>query len=79
MLNYNLDAIDRRIIAELQNDARLTNVDLAQRVGLSPSPCLRRVKHSEDDGYIEAYCATLRRLNRDVRANLKGPQQGRRN
>src|SRR5947209_5228658 len=56
-----LDAIDRRIIADLQGDARLTNVELAQRVGLSPSPCLRRVKRLEKDGYIEGYRATLRR------------------
>ena len=39
-----LDAIDRRIIAELQRDGRISNVELADRVGLSPSPCLRRVK-----------------------------------
>ncbi len=56
-----LDAIDRRIIAELQADARLSNVDLADRVGLSPSPCLRRVKRLERDGYIEGYRAALRR------------------
>lgn len=56
-----LDAIDRRIITELQSDARLTNVDLAQRVGLSPSPCLRRVKRLEEDGYIEGYRAALSR------------------
>jgi Lrp/AsnC family transcriptional regulator, leucine-responsive regulatory protein len=56
-----LDAIDRRIIAELQADARLTNVDLADRVGLSPSPCLRRVKRLERQGYIEGYRAILRR------------------
>ena len=61
MPKCDLDAIDRRIIAELQADARLTNVDLAQRVGLSPSPCLRRVKRLEQDGYIEGYRATLRR------------------
>jgi Lrp/AsnC family transcriptional regulator, leucine-responsive regulatory protein len=56
-----LDAIDRRIIAELQADARLSNVDLADRVGLSPSPCLRRVKRLEREGYIEGYRAALRR------------------
>lgn len=61
MPKYELDAIDRRIIAQLQTDARLTNVELAQRVGLSPSPCLRRVKRLEDDGYIEGYRAALRR------------------
>jgi Lrp/AsnC family leucine-responsive transcriptional regulator len=56
-----LDAIDHRIIAALQADGRLSNVDLADRVGLSPSPCLRRVKRLEQDGYIEAYRAVLRR------------------
>jgi Lrp/AsnC family leucine-responsive transcriptional regulator len=56
-----LDAIDRRIIAALQADGRLSNVELAGRVGLSPSPCLRRVKRLERDGYIEAYRAVLQR------------------
>jgi len=56
-----LDAIDRRIIAELQADARLSNVELANKVGLSPSPCLRRVKRLEREGYIEGYRAALRR------------------
>jgi Lrp/AsnC family leucine-responsive transcriptional regulator len=56
-----LDAIDRRIIAVLQADGRLSNVDLADRVGLSPSPCLRRVKRLEQEGYIEAYRAVLER------------------
>jgi Lrp/AsnC family leucine-responsive transcriptional regulator len=56
-----LDAIDRRIVAVLQSDGRLSNVDLAERVGLSPSPCLRRVKRLEDEGYIEAYRAMLGR------------------
>ena len=56
-----LDAIDRRIIAALQADGRLSNVELADRVGLSPSPCLRRVKRLEREGYIEAYRATLQR------------------
>jgi Lrp/AsnC family transcriptional regulator, leucine-responsive regulatory protein len=56
-----LDAVDRPIITELQNDARLTNVELAGRIGLSPSPCLRRVKRLEDDGFIEGYRAALKR------------------
>lgn len=56
-----LDAIDCRIIATLQADGRLTNVELADRVGLSPSPCLRRVKRLERQGYIDAYRATLQR------------------
>lgn len=56
-----LDAIDGRIIAALQADGRLSNVELADRVGLSPSPCLRRVKRLEREGYIEAYRAMLGR------------------
>ena len=47
-----MDAIDRRIVAELELDGRLSNVELADRVGLTPAPCLRRVKRLEDDpGY----------------------------
>lgn len=56
-----LDAIDTRIIAALQADGRLSNHQLAERVGLSPSPCLRRVKRLESEGYIEAYRAVLQR------------------
>jgi Lrp/AsnC family transcriptional regulator, leucine-responsive regulatory protein len=56
-----LDAIDRRIIAELQADARISNVELADKVGLSPSPCLRRVKRLEREGYIQGYRAALGR------------------
>jgi Lrp/AsnC family transcriptional regulator, leucine-responsive regulatory protein len=48
-----LDPIDRRILEELQRDAGLTNQELAARVGLSPSPCLRRVKALEESGVIE--------------------------
>lgn len=61
MPSTDLDAIDCRIIAALQADGRLTNVELAERVGLSPSPCLRRVKRLERDGYIGAYRAVLER------------------
>lgn len=61
MLKNAFDAIDRRIIAELQANARLTNVDLAEKVGLSPTPCLRRVKRLEDAGVIEGYRAVLSR------------------
>jgi Lrp/AsnC family leucine-responsive transcriptional regulator len=56
-----LDDFDTRIIAALQKDGRLTNVELAERIGLSPSPCLRRVKRLERDGYIGAYRAVLDR------------------
>jgi Lrp/AsnC family leucine-responsive transcriptional regulator len=61
MPKSDLDAIDCRIVAALQADGRLSNVELAERVGLSPSPCLRRVKRLEQDGYIEAYRAMLGR------------------
>ncbi len=54
-----LDRIDRRILALLQEDGRLTNVQLANLVGLSPSPCLRRVKRLESEGYIKGYSAIL--------------------
>src|ERR1700687_2029294 len=61
MPKTDLDPADRRIVAELQSDGRLSNVELADKVGLSPSPCLRRVKRLERDGYIEGYRAALRR------------------
>jgi DNA-binding Lrp family transcriptional regulator len=54
-----MDAIDRRILRELQADGRLTNQELAQRVGLTPSPCLRRVRQLEDDGVIRTYRAVV--------------------
>jgi DNA-binding Lrp family transcriptional regulator len=54
-----LDATDRAILRELQRDGRLSNVDLAQRVHLSPSACLRRVKALEEAGVIERYVALL--------------------
>jgi Lrp/AsnC family transcriptional regulator, leucine-responsive regulatory protein len=52
-----LDPIDLRILAQLQEDGSLTNVELARRVHLSPSPCLARVKALEADGVIERYVA----------------------
>jgi DNA-binding Lrp family transcriptional regulator len=54
-----LDSIDRAILGELQSDGRLANVDLAQRVHLSPSACLRRVKQLEASGVIAQYVALL--------------------
>ena len=56
-----LDDTDRRILAALQRNARLQNQELAKRVGLSASPCLRRVRRLERDGYIERYGAVLNR------------------
>ena len=54
-----LDAIDEAILAELQHDGRLSNVELAQRVHLSPSACLRRVKQLEESGVISQYVALV--------------------
>jgi Lrp/AsnC family transcriptional regulator, leucine-responsive regulatory protein len=56
-----LDAIDLKILAALQANARLTNVELAEMVGLSPSPCLRRVNRFEREGIITAYRAVVDR------------------
>ena len=50
-----LDAIDRSILNELQSDARMSNAELADRVGLSPSACYRRVRRLEEDGVIAGY------------------------
>ena len=56
-----LTKADRRILLELQRDGRLSNVALAERVGMSPSPCLRRVRRLEELGYIQRYVAVLDR------------------
>jgi len=58
MAQFKLDSIDHRILNALQENARLSNVDLARQVGLSPSPCLRRVRALEEAGIIRRY-ATL--------------------
>ncbi|NHO41606.1 winged helix-turn-helix transcriptional regulator [Acetobacter fabarum] len=52
-----LDAVDLRIVAELQDDGRMTNVELARRVGISAPPCLRRVRRLEEEGVIRGYHA----------------------
>ena len=54
-----LDAIDHKILRELQVDARISTVDLAARVGLSATPCARRVKRLEDSGVIQGYAAKI--------------------
>ncbi len=54
-----LDLIDRKILAELQDDGRMTNVELASRVGISAPPCLRRVRVLEEAGYICGYHADI--------------------
>jgi DNA-binding Lrp family transcriptional regulator len=63
-----LDAIDRHILEELQEDGRITNVELARRVGISAPPCLRRVRALEQAGYIKGYRALLdeKRLGYEV-------------
>ena len=55
----NLDEIDKRILRALQRNGRMANSDLANEVGLSPSPCLRRVKLLEEAGVIDGYVAVL--------------------
>lgn len=57
--NKKLDRIDRNILVELQKNAKLSNVQLSKRVGLSPTPCLERVKKLEQDKYILGYQAIL--------------------
>lgn len=54
-----LDAIDLKILTELQNDGRITNVELARRVGISAPPCLRRVRALEEAGFIKGYRGLL--------------------
>ena len=56
-----LDKFDLAILRELQTDARLTNAELAQRVGLSAAPCWRRVRVLEEEGYITGYRAEINR------------------
>jgi DNA-binding Lrp family transcriptional regulator len=58
-LKARLDAIDWKILRELQNDGRMTNVELARRVGISAPPCLRRVRSLEEAGIVRGYRALL--------------------
>jgi DNA-binding Lrp family transcriptional regulator len=59
MNRVKLDDIDRRILRDLQDDGRMTNVELARRVGISAPPCLRRVRALEEAGFIRGYHADL--------------------
>jgi Lrp/AsnC family leucine-responsive transcriptional regulator len=59
MIRIDLDKTDRKILAILQSDGRLTNQEIAERVNLSPSPCLRRIKRLEETGVIRQYVALL--------------------
>nr|WP_210275857.1 Lrp/AsnC family transcriptional regulator [Phyllobacterium sp. P30BS-XVII] len=61
-----LDDIDRRILRALQRDGRIQNTELAKEVGLSPSPCLRRVKLLEEAGVIDRYVAVLNAVKVDL-------------
>jgi DNA-binding Lrp family transcriptional regulator len=67
-IKADLDAIDWKILKELQDNGRMTNVELSRRVGISAPPCLRRVKRLEDAGIIRGYRALLdtRQLGFDV-------------
>ena len=56
---HRLDPIDRKILSELQADGRMTNVELAKRVGISAPPCLRRVRTLEEQGFIKGYHADI--------------------
>ena len=59
MQRVRLDRIDHRILADLQDDGRMTNVELARRAGISAPPCLRRVRALETSGFIKGYHADL--------------------
>ena len=59
MAGHRLDPIDRKILAELQADGRMTNVELAKRVGISAPPCLRRVRTLEEAGLVRGYHADV--------------------
>ncbi|WP_310618880.1 Lrp/AsnC family transcriptional regulator [Flexibacterium corallicola] len=76
-----LDKIDLEILKNLQEDGRLTNVELANKVALSPSPCLRRVKNLEETGVINGYQASLDRkvvgLGMTVFVELRVAKQSR--
>lgn len=66
MLNRKTDRIDKNILFELQKDGRLSNVELSKRVGLSPTPCLERVKRLEKEKYITGYQANLSAVKLDL-------------
>ncbi|CAO3455688.1 Transcriptional regulator, AsnC family [Azospirillum argentinense] len=70
MPKFKLDRIDRKILALLQQDGRMPNNELAERVGLSPSPCLRRVKALEDAGVIARHVALVDPAAVDLPVNV---------
>ena len=74
MHDDNLDRYDLKILAALQKDSRISNQELAEQIGLSPSPCSRRVKQLEDAGYITRQVALLdqRKLGHRIRDDWSG-------
>ncbi len=70
MPNFRLDTIDWRILALLQGDARMSNVELAKAVGLSPSPCLNRVRALEEAGYISRYVTLVDALRIGLKVSV---------
>jgi Lrp/AsnC family leucine-responsive transcriptional regulator len=69
----NLDKLDQKILAELQRDGRLSHVELATRVGLTPTPCTRRVRELETAGVIQGYTAVLdpRKVGHTIQAMVQ--------
>lgn len=65
-MDKKIDRIDKNILNELQKDGRLSNVELSKRVGLSPTPCLERVKRLEKEQYITGYQANLNSVKLDL-------------
>ena len=62
-----LTKMDIRILDEIQNNGRISNLELADKIGLSPSPCLRRVRQLEEAGYIDQYVARLNEKKLDLK------------
>lgn len=61
-----MDKIDRHILDVLQKEGRLTTAELSERIGLSPSPCARRLKRLEDEGFIEGYHANINKAKAGI-------------
>ena len=83
MAQVNLDKTDLKILQVLQENGRLSNVELSERVALSPSPCLRRLKQLEDQGVIQSYAALLKparlglNLQVFIRVSIEKTQEAR--
>ena len=83
MIPITLDKTDLKILQVLQENGRLTNVELSERVALSPSPCLRRLKQLEDQGVIQSYAALLKparlglNLQVFIRVSIEKTQEAR--